>query len=74
MAEIGKDIHKAKAFLKEGDLVAIPTETVYGLAANALDPLAVAKIFEVKDRPYRSSIDSSKPLISSGLIRQVSPK
>lgn len=29
----------------------IPTETVYGLAANALDPLAVSKIFEAKNRP-----------------------
>src|SRR5207302_1783521 len=37
---------------KQGDLVAIPTETVYGLAANALDPIAVAKIFEVKNRPF----------------------
>jgi len=37
--------------LKGGELVAIPTETVYGLAANALDPEAVGKIFEVKGRP-----------------------
>lgn len=51
MAEIGKDIIKAKDFLEEGMLVAIPTETVYGLAANALDPIAVAKIFEAKERP-----------------------
>lgn len=51
MAEIGKDIAKAKAFLEKGELVAIPTETVYGLAANAVDSLAVAKIFEAKHRP-----------------------
>lgn len=38
--------------LRAGNLVALPTETVYGLAANALDPLAVKKIFEVKGRPY----------------------
>ena len=50
-AEIGEDIIKAKAILESGDLVAIPTETVYGLAANALDPNAVAKIFEAKNRP-----------------------
>ena len=37
MAEIGKDIIKAKAFLEQGELVAIPTETVYGLAGNALN-------------------------------------
>lgn len=37
--------------LRQGDLVAFPTETVYGLAANALDSVAVAKIFELKGRP-----------------------
>lgn len=51
MAEIGTDIRKVKTFLEKGDLVAIPTETVYGLAANALDVTAVAKIFEAKQRP-----------------------
>ncbi len=51
MAEIGKDIQKAKDFLEKEELVAIPTETVYGLAANALNPIAVAKIFEAKERP-----------------------
>lgn len=38
--------------LRGGDLVALPTETVYGLAANALDPVAVKKIFAVKGRPF----------------------
>ena len=38
--------------LKEGKLVAFPTETVYGLGANAFNPEAVARIFEVKERPY----------------------
>jgi L-threonylcarbamoyladenylate synthase len=52
MAEIGKDINKAKVLLQEGKLVAIPTETVYGLAANALNVSAVSRIFEVKKRPY----------------------
>lgn len=51
MAEIGNNIFKAKSFLEKGDLVAIPTETVYGLAANALDTFAVTKIFEAKQRP-----------------------
>jgi len=49
---IGKDINKAIALLEAGELVAIPTETVYGLAGNALDTTAVTKIFVVKDRPY----------------------
>jgi L-threonylcarbamoyladenylate synthase len=48
---IGKDTHKAKQLLEAGEVVAIPTETVYGLAANALNPEAVVKIFEVKQRP-----------------------
>lgn len=52
MAEIGKDIYKAKSLLEQGELVAIPTETVYGLAGNALDVNAVTKIFQVKDRPH----------------------
>lgn len=51
MAEVGSDTNKAVALLKAGELVAIPTETVYGLAANALDTAAVVKIFEAKNRP-----------------------
>ena len=41
----------AAEIIKKGGLVAIPTETVYGLGANGLDPDAVAKIFEAKGRP-----------------------
>lgn len=51
MAQIGKDISKAKTLLEQGQLVGIPTETVYGLAGNALDPDAVALIFATKNRP-----------------------
>jgi L-threonylcarbamoyladenylate synthase len=51
MAEIGKDLHRAKEILESGNVVGIPTETVYGLAANALNGQAVARIFEVKRRP-----------------------
>ena len=50
-AEIGIDLIKAQKILENGDLVAIPTETVYGLAANALDPMAVSKIYAAKNRP-----------------------
>lgn len=46
-----KDIEKAAEILKNGGLVAIPTETVYGLAANALKPDFVLKIFAAKNRP-----------------------
>lgn len=48
---IGNDILTAAGLLSTGQLVAIPTETVYGLAANALDPVAVIGIFEAKQRP-----------------------
>jgi len=44
-------VHAAET-LKRGGLVAIPTETVYGLAANALDAHAVARIFAAKERPF----------------------
>lgn len=44
-------IEIAAQFIKNGGLVAFPTETVYGLGANALNPIAVAKIFELKERP-----------------------
>lgn len=45
------EINKAVDILKSGGIVAIPTETVYGLAANALDGNAVSKIFKAKGRP-----------------------
>jgi len=45
------DIETAAGVLRDGGLVAIPTETVYGLGANAEDPAAVARIFHVKGRP-----------------------
>lgn len=44
-------IDAAVRALQEGNLVVVPTETVYGLAANALDKIAVAKIFKAKNRP-----------------------
>ncbi len=52
MAHIGTDIQHAQDLLKAGKLVAIPTETVYGLAADAFHPAAVASIFEAKNRPH----------------------
>lgn len=51
MAEIGNDIRKAVTILNVGGLVAVPTETVYGLAGNALDESAVREIYRVKQRP-----------------------
>src|SRR4030042_749767 len=45
-------IEKAIQLLTAGEVVAFPTETVYGLGADALNPYAVAKIFEAKNRPH----------------------
>ncbi len=56
-AEEPATIRRAATALREGEPVALPTETVYGLAANALDARACARIFEAKDRPL------SDPLI-----------
>ena len=68
---IGADVEEAAYFLARRELVAIPTETVYGLAANAFDPDAVIKIFEAKKRPqfnplivHSDSLDKMKPFLS----------
>jgi L-threonylcarbamoyladenylate synthase len=86
MATIGKDIYEAKALLEQGQVVAIPTETVYGLAGNALNEKAVTTIFEVKNRPsfdplivHSSSVEkiqhfvSDFPEAASKLARQFWP-
>lgn len=69
--QIGADIQEAAYFLAKRELVAIPTETVYGLAANAFDPDAVIKIFEAKQRPqfnplivHSDSLEKMKPFLS----------
>ncbi|NDP22816.1 MAG: threonylcarbamoyl-AMP synthase [Paludibacter sp.] len=49
--KIGTDIELAAQNIREGGLVAFPTETVYGLGADAFNTQAVAKIFEAKERP-----------------------
>ena len=71
MTKIGKDLALAKQLLQSGELVAIPTETVYGLAANGLNPEAVARIFEAKNRPsfnplilHVASVEQAKALTS----------
>lgn len=51
MAVVSTDIKEAAKWLRAGEVVAIPTETVYGLAANALNVSAVKKVYEVKNRP-----------------------
>lgn len=49
-------VKRAAELLRAGEVVALPTETVYGLAANALDEKAVAKIFAVKGRPSHNPV------------------
>jgi L-threonylcarbamoyladenylate synthase len=51
MADIGTNLEIATQLLEQGELVAIPTETVYGLAGNALNERAVLAIFKAKNRP-----------------------
>jgi len=64
-------LEEAAARIRGGQLVAFPTETVYGLGANALDALAVARIFELKGRPassplivHVSSIEMARSLVT----------
>ena len=49
-------VKRAAELLRAGEVVALPTETVYGLAANAFDKKAVAKIFQIKGRPANNPI------------------
>jgi len=44
-------ISNASKLIRSGEVVAFPTETVYGLGGNALDPSSVTRIFEIKGRP-----------------------
>lgn len=71
MAQIGTDIELVAQLLSKGELVGIPTETVYGLAGNALDINAVSKIFEVKARPsfdplivHVATLQSAEPYLA----------
>ena len=64
---------EAARLLLSGDIVSIPTETVYGLAANAMDPQAVEKIFAAKGRPQDNPLIvhiadlSQLPLVASAV-------
>ena len=56
MIQISKDIVKAKEILENENLVAIPTETVYGLAGNIFSEKAINKIFKTKNRPFNNPL------------------
>ena len=53
---IGNDIFEASYWLRKGEVVAIPTETVYGLAANIFNEKAVEKIYQLKNRPKNNPL------------------
>lgn len=53
---ISNNTDMAASLLKKGEVIAIPTETVYGLAGNALNHLVVSKIYEIKNRPLTSPL------------------
>ncbi|HET6232894.1 MAG TPA: L-threonylcarbamoyladenylate synthase, partial [Longimicrobiaceae bacterium] len=68
----GAVLTRAANILRSGGLVAFPTETVYGLGANALDPAAVARIYEAKGRPgynplivHVADVDAARALSSA---------
>lgn len=73
-----EDIQKAAAIIKQGGLVAFPTETVYGLGADALNPRAVANIYKAKGRPSdnpmivhiarASDIGQLTPMLSADIV------
>ncbi len=65
----------AAALIREGKLVAFPTETVYGLGANALDPAAVQRIFTAKGRPHSSPliVHVDSIAMARGLAREWPP-
>ena len=65
----GETLARAADTLRRGGLVAFPTETVYGLGANAFDAVAVARIFEAKGRPH-----FDPPPIQFGYLMQRFPQ
>ena len=56
MKSIQSNIKKAKQYLDKNDCVAIPTETVYGLAGNAYSDISVKRIFKLKNRPMNNPL------------------
>lgn len=75
MANIGTSIDRAVEALGRGELIGLPTETVYGLAGNALDESALVKIFETKNRPrFDPLITHMDSLVKAELLVQEFPE
>jgi len=70
-----EDLIRPAEMLARGEVVAFPTETVYGLGANALDPEAVARIFKAKGRPADNPLIVHVADITDipPLVREISP-
>ena len=56
MSNLSTSISQSVQILRDGGVIALPTDTLYGISANALDPAAAAKVFSVKDRGERSPL------------------
>jgi L-threonylcarbamoyladenylate synthase len=69
-------VYQAAEIIKRGGIVAFPTETVYGLGADAFNPLAVARIFEVKRRPYFDPliVHVANPTDVKNLVKEIPSK
>jgi L-threonylcarbamoyladenylate synthase len=76
MSIISKDIQKAVALLTDAQLVAIPTETVYGLAGNIFSEKAIKSIFSTKKRPFFNPLIVHIPSVASlnGIVTHVPEK
>jgi L-threonylcarbamoyladenylate synthase len=76
MSIISKDIQTAAAILRAGDVIGLPTETVYGLAANAFDENAIRKIYQIKNRPAHNPliVHIGSPLQLKDIVTELPPK
>jgi len=61
------DVESAAGAIREGDLVVYPTETVYGLGADALDPAAVGRVFDAKGRDRSEPVSMALPSVEAAL-------
>ena len=62
-----RDIERAADTIREGELVVYPTETVYGLGADALDPAAVERVFDAKGRDRSEPVSMAVPSVAAAL-------
>ncbi|MCU4926999.1 L-threonylcarbamoyladenylate synthase [Halobacteria archaeon AArc-dxtr1] len=63
----GAELDRAGQAIRDGELVVYPTETVYGLAADALDPTAVDRVFAAKDRDRAQPISAAFPSVPAAV-------